>query len=257
MSKLNFIVWLFFIKIILFTYCQQESCKQAWVGPGTGAWYRVDSNCSTSNYYQTTALIQLPQVIIRNISSGDGVYSSLGVYETTNGNGADIGLTFQDNYWYSYAASEKKGWMSGSIKIPSFEAPLLYISATIVEINTICFRVTDFEKKNEIGKDFFIFEDEMKLNPLGLNIGFYRFDSIAQSHETLKSGSSLSNSIVKEWKYYSNVDTLRTEVLATKEFVAIQNRGYPAGKCCSEQEKKTIALHSEMEFYGSDLSIKY
>lgn len=248
----------------------QEGCHQAWVGPGTGAWYRIDTLCNSSNWQQTSVRYCFPRIV--NLASKDGVYVSLGVYNTQTGAGADVGFTFDERSqsWCLYAASEK-GWVSGSIAIPKTLYPCVDVLVSMVEIdsrqisynqlgnNTANIQVvaTDSASGKTIGIDIIhgeALDPSLMLNPLGTNIGYYRFDSIAQpAPETLASGTVFENSETLLWSVFNR--TFST--LVVEEFVAKSNRGFPAGPCCSEREKKTITVQSQIAYHSSIISIRY
>ncbi len=195
-----------------------------------------------------------------NATSGDGVYCSLGIYESVVGNGADVGLLYQNSKWYSYAASESCGWLSGTISINPSQNPSVQLDLTIISNTSVLLEVYDAASHQFIGKDVFEIISKQKpiwkLDPSGYQMGFYRFDSIAQNKETLTSGSFLEHSKVSNWVVFSKKQP-STPILISKEWTALQNRGFDVGPCCSEAEKATITVHTQSEYSGSDVSIHY
>ncbi|CAF1585230.1 unnamed protein product [Rotaria magnacalcarata] len=231
---------------------------QAWDGGGTGAWYRVDSSCLYS--FSSTTLIQcLPTIIIPTNETliTDGFFISLGVFNRLNGAGLDIGLTCvpQTDKWWSYA-NDALGWKSGNISISSSTNRCINIS---LSISNGC--VKYFIRTNNgsiiLGQDLYTasqLDPQLNLTVNSSNFGFYRFDSIAQTKETLKSGSSMIHAQLVEWLLELESHVF---VPARGDFMASSIRGYPPGPCCTSDEINAIHTYNETKWNQADISIVY
>lgn len=183
---------------------------------------------------------------------------SLGVYNTDTGAGADIGFTFdnaaylRDNTtqrWGAYANSEA-GWRSSD----------LMVDAAV----HACVRVTLFPSSTSamtlvvdgVGQAVFDkLDPQLRLNTEGVDLGYYRFDSIAQNPpETLRGGAQLLNSTWSDWVFW---DVEHRLFPATRERVADVVHGYLAGPCCTDAEKSKIYVAREVEWTESQVSIDY
>jgi len=234
-------------------------CNQAWNGGGTGAWYRVDTSCQYS-FVSTNLINCLPTIILPlNLTSfQDGFYISLGVFNRFNGVSLDIGLTFdfKKNKWFSYG-NDRLGWKSGNISIDSKMNRCINVSLAIIN-DQINYTIRTENGSILLGKDIYF---SSQIDPL-LNLtknnsnyfGFYRFDSIAQDKETLKSGSQMIHAQMKGW----NLELDSGKIVPAEEFnIASNVSGYQPGRCCTKEEINTIQIHQQTKWNQSDLSISY
>ncbi|CAF1404223.1 unnamed protein product [Adineta ricciae] len=252
-------IFMIFLIIILNIKKNELKCLQAWNGSGTGAWYRVDTICNSS-FISTELINCLPTIILPlNLTEfTDGFYISLGVFNRFNGVSLDIGLTFdlEKNRWFSYG-NDRLGWKSGSISIDSNENRCINVSLSIFN-DYIHYIIRNSNGSIILGEDkFYSFQIDPLLNLTKNNsdsFGFYRFDSIAQSKETLKSGSQLIHAQMFNW----TVKFSSGEILPANEYNIAKNiSGYSPGICCSNQEIKTIEIHQQIKWNQSDISIRY
>ena len=236
----------------------QLNCNQAWNGGGTGAWYRVDTSCQYS--FVSTQLIHcLPIVVIPlNLTSfTDGFYISLGIFNRFNGYSLDIGLTYdvKTEKWFSYG-NDRIGWKDGKISIDSKENPCINASLSIND-DYISYKIRTKNGSILLGEDIYF---SSQLDPFlnftknNSNFGFYRFDSIAQTKETLKTGSQINNAKMTNW--ILQLDSGRT-VSAEESYIASDVHGYQPGSCCTEQEIKTITVYEQTKWNQSEISIRY
>jgi len=273
------------------------TCNQAWIGPGTGAWFRIDTLCNNSNWFKTSAQLCFPPRIDDAIVADpkkDGLFQSLGIYNTVTGAGADIGFTAvpmgnsKRVKWVNYAASSK-GWVSGSIEIDPqggdgnciiVMVDVLDIkkvpdslhnagsSADSIGIEIVALTISPHTREFSLAGVNYIpaseLDKDLLLNSQGKNIGFYRFDSIAQNApETLSTGSKLQFAVWKDWSLYGiaqqqNAGDSIIVVPVTESLVAMSNHGYKVGPCCSSSELSTVTVHGMMASYSkSNVTIKY
>lgn len=231
---------------------------QAWDGGGTGAWYRVDTSCLYS--FSSTTLIQcLPIISIpaNTTSITDGFFISLGVFNRFNGVGLDIGLTYvpETRKWSSYA-NDARGWKSGSISVDSLLHPCINISLSVSDLHVNYIVRTD-NGSVMLGLDsYFVsqLDPQLNLTVNDSNIGFYRFDSIAQTRETLKTGSSMIHAQLIEWLLELESHIF---VRAQGDYMASSIRGYPPGPCCTKSEISTIHVFNETKWNQAEISIIY
>lgn len=234
------------------------NCFQAWNGGGTGAWYRVDTSCEYS--FKSTQLIYcFPTIILPlNLTSfTDGFYISLGLFNRLNGYSLDIGLTYdyEKQKWISYG-NDRIGWKYGTISIDSKLNPCINVSLFILE-NSIKYSIRRENDSIMLGEDIY---QSSQLDPYlnftrnNSQFGFYRFDSIAQINETLKSGSQINNAIMNNW----TLELFSGEIVSADEFYIASNvRGYKPGPCCTKQEINTIIVHQQIQWKQSNISIRY
>ena len=234
------------------------SCKQAWNGGGTGSWYRVDTSCQYS-VISTTLLHCLPSIIFpsNTTSTTDGFYVSLGIFNRINGVSADVGLTYdpQEKKWLSYA-NDDKGWKSGNISIDSLLNQCVNASLSIVH-GFIRYTIRTVDGSTILGEDIYLpsqVDPSLNLTTNSSDMGFYRFDSIAQTKETLKSGSQMVHAQMMNWMIELSSQWI---VSADPEYIASNVRGYAPGSCCTEQEINTITVHTQVKWNQSDISISY
>jgi hypothetical protein len=235
-----------------------SSCSQAWNGGGTGAWYRVDSSCQYS-FVSTKLNHCLPTVIVpSNVTSfDDGFYISLGIFNRFNGVSLDIGLTydFTKDKWLSYG-NDRLGWKSGNISIDSKINRCINVSLSIIN-DTINYIIRTENGSIKLGQDIYL---SSQIDPLfnltknNSNIGFYRFDSIAQTKETLKSGSQMINAQMTDWIFEFESGII---VPATQSYIASNVHGYNPGPCCTINEINTIIVNQQVKWNQSDISIRY
>lgn len=242
------------VLIVLYFWQLTFGCQQAWNGGGTGAWYRVDTSCDYS-FTSTYIIYCLPTVQLT--CTTDGFYVSLGVYNRLNGVGLDVGLTYdwKMSRWSSYA-NDNLGWKSGSILIDPLINTCYNVSLNLIDGN-VHYEIRRENDSTPIGHDIF---DRSQIDPLlnltvnSSNFGFYRFDSIAQAKETLKSGSQMSHSVVKQWifQFFSG------EIISADQVhIASNVRGYAPGPCCTANEIDTIKIHQQTKWNQSNISIFY
>lgn len=234
------------------------NCSQAWNGGGTGAWYRVDTYCQYS-FISTQLVYCLPMIIVpSNLTSfTDGFYISLGIFNRFNGYSLDIGLTYdlKTQKWFSYG-NDRIGWKNGNISIDSKLTPCINVSLFIND-NYVNYIIRTKNGSIILGEDtFFSSELDPYLNftKNNSNFGFYRFDSIAQIKETLKSGSQLLHVKMENWtlKLYSG-----KYVSAEESYIASSVHGFEPGPCCTKDEINTIMIHEQIKWNQSDVSIHY
>lgn len=255
---MKFRLFLLLILILLNLNECTLSCSQAWNGGGTGAWYRVDTSCEYS-FISTELIYCLPTIILPlNLTSfTDGFYISLGIFNRFNGYSLDIGLTYdlKTQKWFSYG-NDRLGWKNGNISIDSKLNSCINVSLSIHE-NYTNFIVRTKNGSVILGEDIFF---SSELDPVlnftknNTNFGFYRFDSIAQTKETLKSGSQLLHAKMEYWKLelYSG-----EYVSAEQVYIASDVHGFKPGPCCTVDEINTIMVHEETKWNQSDVSIHY
>lgn len=233
-------------------------CKQAWNGGGTGAWYRVDTSCEYS-FISTELIHCLPTVVLpSNLTSfTDGFYVSLGIFNRVNGYSLDIGLTYdyQQHKWISYG-NDRIGWKFGNISIDSKENLCINVSLFIAD-SSIVYRIRTENGSSILGEDI-LFSSQLdpflNLTKNSSNFGFYRFDSIAQTKETLKSGSQIIDAKMYNWKFQLHGGQI---VFAEQLYIASDVRGYQPGPCCTQEEINTITVHEQTKWKQSDISIHY
>ncbi|UJR13411.1 hypothetical protein I4U23_000426 [Adineta vaga] len=240
-------------------YNNELKCFQAWNGGGTGAWYRLDTSCEYS-FISTELINCLPSIILpSNLTLfNDGFYISLGIFNRFNGISLDIGLTFdyKKNLWFSYG-NDRLGWKSGNISIDSKQYHCIHVSLSIYN-DYIHYMIKNENNSIVLGEDkYFSYQIDPLLNLTKDNInsfGFYRFDSIAQNKETLKSGSQMIYASMKKW----NLRSLSGEILPANQYnIATNVSGYPPGPCCTNQERNTIHIYQEIKWNQSNISIQY
>jgi hypothetical protein len=233
-------------------------CKQAWTGPGTGAWYRVDTNCTVNQYPQTTIRYCFPKIVLTSTGkSKDGFYKSLGIFNSYNGEGTDIGFVYDNNRntWNTYA-NDAGGWKSGNFTLHPLDNPCIRVSLHTLNGNLALLAISDDTTGKLLNQEVFKAYSELNLNDFGLNTGFYRFDSIAQNTpETLSSGSVLSNSVTDSWTIYPY--SAGSPRIVTDTLVAQSVRGYKPGPCCSSEEMNTITVTSQNNWHASTVTIDY
>lgn len=230
----------------------RRTCYQAGYGKGTGAWYRVDSNCLNSNWNRTIVTFCWARVTARQ--RGDGFYQSLGVYNTKNGYAADAGFTYvpERRIWASFAA-DQTGWKYGTILVDPERHPCVDVSLQVGN-RQLTMAAQDSASGRPIGKQTFRnLDPELRLNAAGEGIGFYRFDSIAQLRETLVGGSRLERAAAGGWRFYDGV----TSVPAAGLFVNRSGNPWPPGPCCGWLARWTVSVHAAQEWEYSDVSITY
>jgi len=234
------------------------NCSQAWNGGGTGAWYRVDTSCQYS-FISTQLIYCLPKIILpSNVTSlTDGFYISLGIFNRFNGYSLDIGLTYdlKRDKWFSYG-NDRLGWKNGNISIDSKLNPCINVSLFIND-NYINYIIRTKNGSIILGEDIH-FSSELdpflNLTKNNSNFGFYRFDSIAQNKETLKTGSEMIRAKMENWilQLYSG------EIVPSEEsYIASNVQGYNPGPCCTKDEINTITVYQQMKWNQSDISIRY
>ncbi len=101
----------------------------------------------------------------------------------------------------------------------------------------------------------------------GNGLGFYRFDSIAQSGENLTDGAVLTGAVANHWTFYETVEEeeemkmamprMSGAHLAQGKLISSSTRGYPPGPCCSPEEVQTIHVHDQMPWYAANVTISY
>jgi hypothetical protein len=245
-----------FLIIINLVECKLN-CNQAWNGGGTGAWYRVDTSCQYS-FISTELIYCLPIIITPlNLTSADGFYISLGIFNRFNGYSLDIGLTydFKKEKWFSYG-NDRVGWKNGNISIDSKLNNCINVSLLIND-DYINYKIRTKNGSIILGEDSFL---SSELDPFlnftknNSNFGFYRFDSIAQDKETLKTGSQLIHAKMDNWilQLYSG-----KFVSAEESYIAADVHGYKPGPCCTEEEINTITVYEQLKWNQSDISILY
>ena len=235
-----------------------HNCQQAWNGGGTGAWFRVDTLCQYS-LRSTTLVHCLPSIILASntTSTTDGFYVSLGIFNRDNGVSIDVGLTYdpQVKNWFSYA-NDDKGWKSGNISIDSSTDQCINASLSVVG-GSIRYTIRKEDDSTVLGEDIYLpsqVDPSLNLTANSSDMGFYRFDSIAQTKETLKSGSQMIHAQMMNWM----IELSSKSIVSTDaQYIASNVRGYPPGPCCTEQEINTIHVHSQMKWNQSDISISY
>ena len=235
-----------------------SSCFQAWNGGGTGAWYRVDTSCEYP-LVSTNLTSCLPNVSLtaNETSSSDGFYVSLGMYNRWNGVSIDVGLTFDwtRRSWTSYA-NDDRGWKSGSISLDPLTRPCVDVFLTIAD-GSIKYQVREENQSTLLGQDVYLssqIDPMLNLTRNSSNFGFYRFDSIAQIKETLKTGSQMISSRTNKWLFELQSGEI---LLADATSIASNVRGYPPGPCCTDGERKTITVLQEIKWNQSNVSISY
>ena len=249
----------FFLFLILFNVNECIlNCSQAWNGGGTGAWYRIDTSCQYS-FLSTELVYCLPIIIVpSNLTSfTDGFYISLGIFNRFNGYSFDIGLTYdiKREKWFSYG-NDRLGWKNGNISIDSKINPCINVSLLINE-NSIKYTIRSKNNSLILGEDIY---KSSQLDPFlnftstNSNFGFYRFDSIAQIKETLKSGSQLLHAKIEQW--ILQLDS-RKYVSSNEFYIASNVRGYHPGSCCTIDEINTITVYQQIKWNQSDISIRY
>ncbi len=255
---MKFLLFLLLIVILLNVNKCILNCSQAWNGGGTGAWYRVDTSCQYS-FISTHLIYCLPTILIpSNITSfTDGFYISLGIFNRFNGYSLDIGLTydFKSEKWFSYG-NDRLGWKYGKISIDSKLNPCINVSLFIKD-NSINYIVRTKNSSIILGEDIYLssqLDPFLNLTKNNSNFGFYRFDSIAQTKETLKSGSQIIHAKMQNWilQFYSE-----NLVPAEESNIASNVRGYKPGPCCTKDEISTINVYQETKWNQSDISIRY
>jgi hypothetical protein len=225
---------------------------------GTGAWYHVDTNCSWSPWSATSYDIYFGTVTYGpNREGKDGVYQSLGVFNTSTGAGGDIGFVhFKDTdgkYKWANYGNDATGWKNGSIKVDPAVNPWIDVLVDMPENGKLRMTVKDHTSGTALGTQTFTgWDSALGLNPAGTNIGWYRFDSIANSPENLTSGTKLQGANTNNWKLYDGA-----WFSATPTFIATSVNGYPPGKCCSTEEKNKITVRVEEQWYASSVDIIY
>ncbi|CAF0829325.1 unnamed protein product [Adineta steineri] len=252
---------LFLIIIIIFLNLNniELKCNQAWNGGGTGAWYRVDTSCEYS-FLSTQLIYCLPTIILpSNLTSfSDGFYVSLGIFNRYNGVSLDIGLTFdyEKNKWFSYG-NDRLGWKSGSISIDTKEINCINVSLSIID-DYIKYIIRTENGSIILGEDIYV---SSQIDPLlnltknsSNNFGFYRFDSIAQNKETLKSGSQMIHAQMTHWLFQLHSGEI---VPAQQSNIALNVSGYSPGPCCTHDEINTINVYQQIKWNQSDISINY
>jgi hypothetical protein len=239
-----------------------RTCTQAWHGPGSGAWYRVDTACASSPWPSTSLEIGFGEVVYgpgREGAGGDGVYQGLGVFNTVTGVGGDFGFVhFKDRLdgrykWIIYGNDETTGWRVGDLIIDPAVHPWIDLKVDIPQNGQMRMTVRDHASGTTLGQQVMSgWNPRLGLNPAGTHIGWYRFDSIAQRPELLTSGSELRHAQTRNWKLYEN-----GWYRATPEWIAGGVRGYLPGQCCSMAEKAKVTPSAEVPWYASSVSIIY
>eukprot|EP01029_Cantina_marsupialis_P012668 TRINITY_DN2792_c0_g1_i1.p1 TRINITY_DN2792_c0_g1~~TRINITY_DN2792_c0_g1_i1.p1 ORF type:complete len:254 (-),score=48.35 TRINITY_DN2792_c0_g1_i1:120-881(-) len=235
----------------------RSTCKQAWNGSGTGAWYRLDVDCRYSNLVNTTMAIKFPQVHkgIPGPAVREGFYMSGGIYDTKVGLGADIGLTLSGGKWWPYFGDCHRWMMGNKFSIDPVQFPM--VKMIWGPMNRAAFIKIEDLNGNVLGTQ--IFDDvttKMNYNDHGIDMSFYMFFSIAQKKEYLSTQSRLDGASILSWSM-TNVYGTSFEVSSSK--VAQSVWGYQPGPCCSEEEKKTIHVSGSIHPYSTvkDISIVY
>jgi hypothetical protein len=234
------------------------NCSQAWNGGGTGAWYRVDTSCQYS-FISTQLIYCFPTIIIPlNVTSfTDGFYISLGIFNRFNGYSLDIGLTydFKKSKWFSYG-NDRIGWKNGNISIDSKLNSCINVSLFIKD-NYINYIVKTINNSIILGEDIYFsseLDPYLNFTKNNSNFGFYRFDSIAQTKETLKTGSQIIHAKMENWilEFYSG-----KLVPSEESYIASNVHGYSPGRCCTKDEINTITINQENKWNKADISIRY
>lgn len=238
------------------------TCKQAWHGSGSGAWYRVDTACASSPWPATSLEIVFGDVVYgpgREGAGGDGIYQGLGVFNSATGVGGDFGFVhFKDRLdgrykWIIYGNDEKTGWRAGDLIIDPTVHPWIDLKVDIPQNGQMRMTVRDHASGVALGQQVMSgWDPRLGLNRSGTNIGWYRFDAIAQRSELLTSGSQLRGAKTKNWKLYDD-----GWYRATSEWVAGSVSGYLPGQCCSMEAKGKVSPSAEVPWYESTVSIIY
>lgn len=235
-------------------------CKQAWNGPGSGAWYRVDTACQSSQWSATSMEIGFGSVVYGPGREGvDGVYQSLGLYNTETGAGADIGFTHVKDAadgrhkWATYG-NDMTARKDGRIFVDPTRHPRVDLRIDIPAKGSLRLTVRDHSTGELIGQESMTgWDPKLGIDPSGAKIGWYRFDSIAQPKEDFKSGTSLKNAVSQNWRLYHG----KGWTLAKPSLIASSVYGYSPGRCCSEAEKERITVTGERQWYASTVTITY
>lgn len=236
------------------------ACKQAWNGPGSGAWYRVDTACGTSHWSATSIEIGFGSVLYGPGREGvDGVYQSLGIYNSETGAGADIGFTHTKDVtdgrfkWVTYG-NDMTGRKKGGIVVDPRQHPRVDLRIDIPAAGSLRMTVRDHLTGALIGQESISgWDPKLGIDPSGQKIGWYRFDSIAQPKEEFGDGTKLQNAVSRNWRLYNG----KRSALSKPNLITPSVFGYPPGPCCSEAEKARITVRNERRWYASNVTITY
>lgn len=235
-------------------------CKQAWNGPGSGAWYRVDTACQSSHWSATSMEIGFGSVVYGPGREGvEGVYQSLGIYNTETGAGADIGFTYvkdatDGRYKWATYGNDMTARKDGRIVVDPRQHPRVDLRIDIPAKGSLRMTVRDHASGELIGQESMVgWDPKLGIDPSGTKIGWYRFDSIAQPKENFSSGTRLQEAVSQNWRLYHG----KGWTLAKPNLIAPSVYGYPPGKCCSEAEKERITVTGERPWYASTVTIMY
>lgn len=238
-----------------------RTCRQAWNGPGTGAWYRVDTDCRFGPWPATSYELHFGNVTYGpGRADKEGIYQSLGLFNAATGAGGDIGFMHVKDAdgtyrWVNYGA-DGAGWKYGAILIDPAQHPSIDVLLEIPARGSLQMTVRDHRSGRALGSQTFSqWHPSLDLTPAGTNIGWYRFDSIAQNPENkdLKSGSKLVDARTNAWTLYA-ADGWS---LALPGLIAPEVFGYAPGKCCSAEEQARIDVRFEARWYASTVDIHY
>ncbi len=238
----------------------RTSCVQASdIGAtSNGASYRVDTNCDGSDWYQTSYTFCPSKSIA--LQGSDVVIQGTSFYNTQNGKSVQVGFsTSKSNpsIWTPYLLFQSKFTVPStvSLQVNANQYPCFDVTAFIVNSSSISISAADTKTGATLGSQVFSGIDaSVQMDPSGNNMGVYRMESIFQSSENLKSGSSYSNSVFGNWVVYDQM----LFTLVNKQIAAynIQGKFYP-GPCCNALEKKVISITNQTLWYNSNLSFSY
>jgi len=239
------------------------ACSQAWTGAGTGAWYRIDTDCRVGGFPATAITTCFGSVSIAPDSTPTtlGFYQSYGVFSTSTGHGADIGFGYDldSGSWGSIYNDEVTGYQNGNVTVVALQNPC--VNVTLIALDrAVSMNVTDTFTGTNLGCDVWTHVDpQLGLNSKGTNIGWYRFDSIAQDPpETLRGGVALQHAVERDWMLQTS-QPFGDWVDAGPHVIALNNSGYAPGPCCSPAERSTITVHASgtLQYSASNVSIVY
>jgi hypothetical protein len=240
-----------------------NTCSQAWTGAGRGAWYRIDTDCRAGGFPATAITTCFGSVSITPGSSPTtlGFYQSYGVFSTSTGHGADIGFAYDldSTLWGSVYNDEVTGYQNGNVTVVPPQHPCVNVTLTALD-GAVSMNVTDALSGKNLGCDLWTHVDpQLGLNSNGTDIGWYRFDSIAQDPpETLRGGVGLQRAVERDWMLQMSQSS-GDWVVAGPHLIAPNNSGFAPGPCCSPAERSTITVHASgtLQYSASNVSIVY
>ena len=122
--------------------------------------------------------------------------------------------------------------------------------------NTIIYSIKTENGSIKLGEDIYFssqIDPQLNLTQNNTNFGFYRFDSIAQTKETLKTGSQLINALMYNWTFEFQPGFI---VPANQTYIASNVHGYNPGPCCTIKEINTITVNQQIKWNQSSISIR-